>query len=249
MNDTLLFSLIISFAVSMGWIVFIYRLDKHQKEPLTLLFKLFVLGVLIAFPIGFINLTNMALFGMVGALILVGFTEEGGKYLAVRYGAFKHKAFDEPIDGVIYASVVALGFAFSENIDYNLMMLKMDNDDTVPGLIARGFTPFLHVLISSIWGMQMAYYKRHIISFKKLMLGLLIAALIHSGYDLLIGYIPLLMIVVLISFSIYFMKKIRHLNRISPYNEGDDINCPHCCQLTEINSFFCKSCGQKIEDI
>lgn len=248
MQDLLLLSLAISFIVSIGWVIFIYRLDTHKKEPLGLLAKLFFFGVLVSFPAGTLNGINLALFGMLGTLIFVGFVEEGGKYLGVRYGAFKHKAFDEPIDGVIYASMVALGFAFSENIDYNFMMLSLDNaEETTLGLVARGFTPFLHVLLSGIWGMQMAYYKKNIITFKKLTIWLLISAVLHSSYDILVGYIPIIMIIFLIGGGIYFMRKITHLNRISPFNNAEDINCPQCGVLTTGNSLFCASCGIVIE--
>ena len=54
------------------------------------------------------------------AFIVAGFTEELFKFLVVRTTIYKSPYFDEPIDGLVYSSAAALGFASLENIDLHV---------------------------------------------------------------------------------------------------------------------------------
>jgi RsiW-degrading membrane proteinase PrsW (M82 family) len=47
-------------------------------------------------------------------------SEEGCKYLVLRYYAYRNKAFNEPFDGIIYSVMISMGFATLENIGYVL---------------------------------------------------------------------------------------------------------------------------------
>lgn len=106
----------------------IYALDQRNREPLGLLVRCFLLGVLsVALPL--IVQTVAALKGWtptgggllqtaIYAFLIVGLSEEGGKYLALRYFAYPKKAFDEPFDGIVYSVIIGMGFATAENISY-----------------------------------------------------------------------------------------------------------------------------------
>ncbi len=50
------------------------------------------------------------------AFFVVALTEEFSKYIIVRYYAQKNTAFNEPFDGIMYAVMVSMGFAATENI-------------------------------------------------------------------------------------------------------------------------------------
>jgi RsiW-degrading membrane proteinase PrsW (M82 family) len=52
------------------------------------------------------------------AFVIVALTEEGSKYLVVRWYAYRLDQFREPFDGVIYAVIIGMGFATVENIEY-----------------------------------------------------------------------------------------------------------------------------------
>jgi RsiW-degrading membrane proteinase PrsW (M82 family) len=52
------------------------------------------------------------------AYVVVAFSEEGSKYLMLRFYAYPRKAFNEPFDGIVYAVMVGMGFATVENIEY-----------------------------------------------------------------------------------------------------------------------------------
>lgn len=239
-NEIVLFSTAIAFLASFLWMRHIYNLDVHKKEDKGLLAKAFIFGTIVTIPAGYINSFFGANYGYIVMFLTVGFTEEILKYLAVRHSAFKHPTFDEPIDGVIFASAAALGFAFAENIEYNfsiIMTSTMVTDD----LLVRGITPFLHVLLSAIWGVQMGLIKTGRSSSKMaLPLSVFIAAGIHSAYDLFGA--P--MIIALPFLSYYFYRKVKELNAISPYKIQHKY-CVNCGKEMMEHYDFCTDCGYR----
>ncbi|MGI9015681.1 MAG: PrsW family intramembrane metalloprotease [Euzebya sp.] len=118
----------------LAWLVFFYTRDKHDPEPKGLIARLFLIGALpVAFLAGVLNsiiflaLTGgdvdgpqaLALFGVL-AVVIAPVTEETLKYLGASVGARRSKAFNEPVDGIIYGTTVGLGFAAAETVDYLL---------------------------------------------------------------------------------------------------------------------------------
>jgi protease PrsW len=110
-------------------ILYIYAKDKYEKEPKRLLFYNFILGAIVSIIVTTIMyyvfdlvlpLTNHTsiLQQFIKAFFIVGFTEEFSKYIIVRYVAQPNKAFNEPFDGIVYAVMVSMGFAATENIYY-----------------------------------------------------------------------------------------------------------------------------------
>jgi protease PrsW len=124
---TLLFSAV---APAVALLIVIYRLDRRNPEPFWLLLRLYVLGMLSVLPILLIgtilSYLNMFQFfdtdinNFYSAFIIAGFTEEIFKWIIVFLVAYKHKAYDEPLDGIVYSVFVSLGFATVENILYVL---------------------------------------------------------------------------------------------------------------------------------
>ena len=107
----------------------IYRADRVEKEPTALLIKLFVLGMLSCLPAAFIESflisaldvimpDSTLLYIAIVNFLIVGMAEEGVKYVVLKTQTWKHKAFDYRFDGIVYAAVVSLGFAFFENMFY-----------------------------------------------------------------------------------------------------------------------------------
>lgn len=92
--------------------------------------------------------------------------EEFSKGLGILLIAlFAKKYFDGPLDGVVYATVIAAGFAFTENIQYFGRALA-DNAET-GGLslgitfLARGvFSPFGHALYTACTGLIIGFAAR-----------------------------------------------------------------------------------------
>ncbi len=108
--------------------IFIYFKDKYNKEPLGLLILSFVMGMLVIIPAAIIQITltrpleklmgEGILYTTVFSFLIVAFSEEGSKFLALRFVPYRRRAFDDPFDGIVYAIMVGMGFATLENIGY-----------------------------------------------------------------------------------------------------------------------------------
>jgi RsiW-degrading membrane proteinase PrsW (M82 family) len=107
--------------------LFIYLKDKHEPEPLSLLFLCFLYGglstlvtLLISWPVSLILLTKPedVLDQFLNAFFKVALIEEFSKFFFVRFILYYNKNFNEPFDGIVYAVMVSMGFATIENIIY-----------------------------------------------------------------------------------------------------------------------------------
>lgn len=208
---------ILAIAPSLFWLWWFYRKDRYDPEPRGLVLKIFVLGMLPVLPAGILEvLLTRALFGpsngsfaatVVGMLLVVGPVEEFGKYLVVRRWAFRNPAFNEPLDGIIYAAAAALGFASLENFLYLL-----DNGAWL--ILVRGPLSTLgHVLFSSLWGyaLGMAWAQTDPVASKRLINnGLIYAMLGHAAFNIGLAagseggpFAPLILLVIPLMIMLY----------------------------------------------
>lgn len=107
----------------------IYEMDKVEKEPWSLLFRLILGGVGAAFPavlleqlalnviVPSLQLQSDVVYAIVCALF-IGLIEEGCKFFFLYRFSWNNPEFDCRFDGVVYAVFVSLGFAAFENIIY-----------------------------------------------------------------------------------------------------------------------------------
>ena len=178
-------------------ILYIYVKDKYEKEPKRLLFHTFLLGAIVSIVITTILYVFYDLFlplpnhysiwqQFVKAFFVVGLTEEFSKYIIIRYYAQPNKEFNEPFDGIVYAVMVSMGFAATENIFYVL-------EGGYEVALLRAFTA---VPAHATFGILMGYFvgkakfsKNRI---KLNLIGLLLAILFHGTYDffLFIDFVP-----------------------------------------------------------
>ena len=104
----------------------------------------------------------------------------------MRYYAQTNKEFNEPFDGIVYAVMVSMGFAATENIFYVL-------EGGYQTALLRAFTA---VPAHATFGILMGYYMgKAKFSNNKIVLnltGLLLAIIFHGAYDffLFIEFIP-----------------------------------------------------------
>lgn len=170
---------------------FIYSKDRFDREPLKALIKSFFLGMLATVPAILLQLVASYLlkgfmpasgwtYLILFAFVAVALTEEGCKFLMLRYYAFPRDFFNEPFDGIIYGVMVAMGFATLENIAY-----VMQN-----GMATAVARMFLSVPAHATFGVLMGYYVglakfTHNTQSKFFMVrGLLLAVLFHGLFDL-----------------------------------------------------------------
>lgn len=187
-------------APALFWLTYHYYKDRHRPEPVGLLILSYALGV----GAGFVGLKAYALIERLGApsdpyamaqtdklgflvyaVLAVGLLEEAVKLLPFWLVCIRLRAFDEEIDGVIYASAVALGFASYENVLY---LQFLEGAELIGRSVA---SPLTHALFASIWGWAIGRAiarKRPLLP--AALVGLSISAVAHGLYDFLLLAAP-----------------------------------------------------------
>lgn len=182
------------------WAGYHYHKDRHLPEPPGNLLLCFGLGIVAAAiskglyiglePLG-LRLDAVALADQDGfalfayAMLAIGPIEEFAKLLPFVIVVMRFKALDEPLDGIIYASFIALGYATVENYYYLDFLTGFE-------AIARGFAgPVIHILFASIWAhwITQAWLRKQSL-IQPAMLGFLLAAGLHGLYDFLVLRYP-----------------------------------------------------------
>lgn len=206
------FLLMIFLAVAPGIVLtlFIVFQDRYDKEPAKLLIKMFVFGMLVTIPTLVVETVGQyfnifaGIFGLVfETFVIIGLSEEFFKRRIVMKYAFPHPAFNEKLDGIVYCSITALGFATLENIFY-VISYSANNPEI---WITRAL---LSVPIHMLLGITMGYYlslskfcmdpQKCVSYYKK---SLYIPAFLHGAFDfILMTSIPLLSLL-LIPFVAY----------------------------------------------
>ena len=182
-------------APAIFWIGYLYFKDRIQPEPFRTTGITYILGIFSAvLTIQFFRMlplfgipedpsalmvTNRAQF-LLYSIAVTGFFEELCKFLPFYFIVLRFKFFDEKIDGIIYASIIALGFASYENSRYLVYMDGLE-------LFGRAFaSPLTHAIFSSIWGYAVGVSwldSRSV--FKASILGIGLAALCHGLFNFL----------------------------------------------------------------
>ena len=119
---------------AIGLLYYVYRRDRVEREPRRLLVSLVLWGVVATF-LAMVTETagSVALawflpggeenpsYGVWMFFVIVALSEEGFKYLLLKWRTWRSPEFNCRFDGVVYAVFVSLGFALWENIGYVLM--------------------------------------------------------------------------------------------------------------------------------
>ncbi|MBC7909761.1 MAG: PrsW family intramembrane metalloprotease [Pyrinomonadaceae bacterium] len=183
------------------YISLILWLDRYESEPLWLLAVVFFWGATVAVFIAFIANTmgayavamstgDIQLAEVYGAVISAPLFEESAKGL-VLFIIFwwKKDEFDGILDGIVYAGMVGLGFAMTENVQYyGKAALEGGIEGGVGLFILRGaIAPFSHPLFTSMTGIGLGWARQsHSKAIKIIMplLGLGLAMFLHSLWNL-----------------------------------------------------------------
>ena len=182
-------------------------LDRLEPEPRAMRWNAFLWGGGISVLVASVaNEYTDASFGTTAALVISApVAEEIMKTLGI-LGAAKRNQIDSPLDGVVYAGYVGLGFAMVENIIY--FSQAIIDDDLGLVFVMRGlFSPFAHPFFTLWVGLAIgaAVQKGRSRRFAA-MRGLLLAMALHASWNasgvngyfalLLLGHIVLFVIVV-----------------------------------------------------
>lgn len=187
---------------------YIYQKDKYEKEPKILIIKSFLFGCVSVIPAIILeNIYNQSLFSNLFLYVFFGIAliEEGVKCFFLRRYLYTKEEFNEPMDGIVYAVMISLGFATIENIGY---VLNHPGQETQIAIM-RMFTAIpLHAVCGIILGYFVGLAKFSDNKTSLLYKGLFLATLVHTIYNyfIFLGQGFVFSIIALIV-AIYYSKK------------------------------------------
>lgn len=209
--------------------LFIYKSDVIEKEPIFLLIKLFIFGIISTIPcifieslfiktIGSITDTTTIVNKLLTSFFCIALIEEGYKALFTYTIAFNDKNFNHIFDGIVYSAFTSLGFACLENVLYGF-------EYGAGATLMRAITS---VPAHAFFGVFMGYYiglaksekkQNHINKFRiNATLSLIVPICIHGLYDFLLLTNNDFMIIIffILVIALYFISyyKIKKLNEI-----------------------------------
>jgi RsiW-degrading membrane proteinase PrsW (M82 family) len=206
-------------------VVYIYLKDKHEREPVGLLIKSFLYGVLsivVTLVISsvlrsFVIIDETKVFDQaINAFLLVALVEEFSKFIFVRGLLYRNKNFNEPFDGIVYALMVGMGFATLENVLY-----VVEGGASVA--IMRMFTAVpAHATFAILMGFFLGKAKFEHKKGHYTWYALGIAACFHGAYDyfLFISFVPGIWLGAFVSLfiGIYLSRKAIRIHQLaSPF--------------------------------
>ena len=212
------------------WACYHYYKDRRLPEPLSHLLIAFALGVG-SFYLGMLMYRGLDLLGLrydafllaetnlpglfAYAVLAIGVIEELAKLVPFLLIVIRFKEFDEPIDGIIYGSFIALGFSAVENIQYLQYLTSLE-------AIARGFAgPVVHIVFASIWGYYIgrAWLCRRALT-RTVIAALAFTAFLHGIYDFVVIALPAPALPVsaflILAIWIWRLVLIRDLHKLPP---------------------------------
>jgi|CXWL01.1.fsa_nt_gi RsiW-degrading membrane proteinase PrsW (M82 family) len=167
---------------------YVDRVDARRPEPRRQLRRVAVAGALATLVALFLEnfitpyFSEDSVAGALGlAFIASALVEESAKALCLYFVVWRHPAFDERLDGIVYATRAGLGFALAENIGYLL---------GTPGVASFFVVFWLRALLSvpghAIYAGFMGYFaarRRFDGKGPGLWGGLGLAIVLHGGYN------------------------------------------------------------------
>ena len=182
------------------YLLLVLWIDRYESEPLWMLAAAFFWGALVAVFFAFLlntasDLTIAAITDSMkaaetfAAVISAPIVEESAKALILFIFFFwKKDEFDGVIDGIVYAAMVGLGFAMTENIQYyGRAVLENGGGGLTAVFIIRGtLAPFSHPLFTSMTGIGLGLARQSrntIVKFVTPVVGFLAAICMHSIWN------------------------------------------------------------------
>ncbi|MBO4507501.1 MAG: PrsW family intramembrane metalloprotease [Spirochaetaceae bacterium] len=177
---------------------YIYRLDKNEREPLSLVVIVAILGAIFALPCSFVESFLLEIlaaayspesvkYALIENTICVALVEELFKWLVIMIFVWKDRNFDYRYDGIVYAVAASLGFAALENVLYisrfGIEVALGRAIFAIPGHTT--FAVFMGFNLSRAKASLLACDPRGLRRYK--LLALVIPMLIHGLYDFLLS--------------------------------------------------------------
>jgi RsiW-degrading membrane proteinase PrsW (M82 family) len=180
---------IIAIVPAIIWLAFFYRRDRLEPEPKGMVLGVFLLGALVAAAIGiplvdevfdvgsWLDLSLMT--QILGGILVIGFTQETLKYLAVRLSVYQSREFDEWTDGILYGTAAGLGYATMLNIDF---IAASGGADLGLASIRVALTALVHASLGGLMGYFLGRDRLEVRPAWWVPLGVAIAAVLNGLY-------------------------------------------------------------------
>ncbi|RDB33849.1 glutamic-type intramembrane protease PrsW [Exiguobacterium sp. RIT594] len=203
-------------APGIALLTYFYLRHEHESEPVGYILRSFIFGILLVFPLMFIEYIIQNEFGGLEPIQLVrsAVTEEFAKWFVVFYTVYIHQRFNDYYDGIIYAVACSLGFATLENILYLMV------NGTVEHMIFRALLPVSgHALFAVIMGFFMGKAKFSNHPYRWLGLSIFVPMIVHTIFNLLIlenggiSIVPILFMIGLWTVGLYQIRSANRLNQ------------------------------------
>jgi len=170
--------------------LYFHRRDVN-REPARVVWFTFILGVVSTAPVvGLVlgaewlgldpdRIADPRLAGLASAFFQAAIPEELFKYLVLMLFVYRHREFDEPMDGVVYGVAASLGFAAMENVLYvfngGMVVALLRAVTAVPG----------HAFLGVVMGYYVGQIKfnKQASRFRLILFSLLWPIILHGLYD------------------------------------------------------------------
>ena len=212
-----------------AFLIYIYRKDSEKPEPIGMLAKAVLYGVISVFIslmfTSFLTETPEGeadqLDGWIDAFFGAAIPEEFAKLLMLWLLVRKSKYFDEPIDGIVYAVCVSLGFAGLENVLY-----LIDDPDYLSVGIMRGITSIpghFCFAVSMGYFYSLAHFgNKHKLWYK--LMAYFVPVLLHGIYDALLSitddnYYPIALGIWIIFCWLMYRKALKRIGKIKEWEK------------------------------
>lgn len=206
--------ILLAFAPGLFWLWYFYQRDRLEPEPKRLILKMFLLGMVMVIPAAILELPFLWA-GQFLPILVAPVVEEFIKFIIVKKTIYDHREFNEPMDGIIYAAAVALGFASVENVGYLLQAFHSGTFVFAFTLRALLSVPG-HVLFSAMWGYALGLAKFSSFHRKQrtVQSGLILSMVLHGVFNFLAGTWTLLAFG-MIFFIIYLWRMVNRKIRVA----------------------------------
>lgn len=240
MDDPLLPAILAAFIPALLWLFFFYTRDRYEREPTRAILVFFAMGAGLAVPLAIVvGLFIIPLVGGLGVMedgflgsfilmfLLAGLPEEAIKGGLAAFRARREPDVDEPADPMVYFTSLGLGFGALETVLYILGTYAevIPIGEAAAFEAAFLFTAPLRALTVTmghgLWtGIAGYCYSARRFGFGRrsgLLIGIVLAAVLHAAYNTAVYTDLFLGIVVLVVTAGIYGAMLRSALALSPH--------------------------------
>jgi len=177
-------------------LAFIYMQDTYEKEPISLLARIFVYGIVSAIPAIILEIIlgkiitlifggSGILYYLVDAMLGVAVVEEFVKFMAAYLPTWDNKHFNYKFDGIVYCVAASMGFAAIENVTYLIDSSSVLSSGIQRALLAIPAHGMCAIFMGYYYGLAKQCDVRgdNVGKRRNIRIGFIEAVLLHGFYD------------------------------------------------------------------